>query len=210
MITQLISHLRRKYTRYEIHPRAAAVPAVASEILTGNCRTLGGRSAIGAGKSVDVLQLTRLNKPHNFRPSRSAVKVPSRDRLGEGASQMKAAVIISTYNSPYALEKVLWGYAAQTFRDFELIVADDGSSPATRCLIEHFDHEVMPTRHVWHEDFGFRKCTILNRAIVAADVDYLILSDGDCIPRSNFVETHLCLGSRAASCQAAQFGCLSN
>ncbi|MFW6078440.1 MAG: glycosyl transferase family 2, partial [Gemmatimonadota bacterium] len=43
----------------------------------------------------------------------------------------------------------------------------------------------------WHEDRGFRKSEILNRAILAAsDHDYLIFSDGDTIPRDDFVETH--------------------
>ena len=104
-----------------------------------------------------------------------------------------AAVIISTYNSPRALEKVLWGYASQSFRDFELLVADDGSSSETRELIERFSAEVMPVNHVWHADKGFRKCTILNRAIAAAEAEYVILTDGDCIPRNDFVNTHITL-----------------
>jgi glycosyltransferase involved in cell wall biosynthesis len=106
---------------------------------------------------------------------------------------MKTAVIISTYNSPVSLEKVLWGYAAQLFRDFELIVADDGSTAETRRVIEQFETEAMPVNHVWHPDKGFRKCTILNRAIASTNAEYLILSDGDCIPRSDFVSTHLAL-----------------
>ena len=106
---------------------------------------------------------------------------------------MKTAVIISTYNSPAALEKVLWGYAAQTCQKFELFIADDGSGQETRKLIERFDRDVMPIKHVWHEDIGFRKCTILNQTIAAANFEYLIFSDGDCIPRNDFVETHLAL-----------------
>lgn len=106
---------------------------------------------------------------------------------------MHTAVIVSTYNFPRALEKTLWGYAGQTSRKFELIVADDGSSDETRQVIERFESEAMPVRHVWHPDDGFRKCTILNRAIASTDADYLIFTDGDCIPRSDFVATHLAL-----------------
>lgn len=40
---------------------------------------------------------------------------------------MKLSVIITTYNSPVWLQKVLWGYEVQTFRDFEVVIADDGS-----------------------------------------------------------------------------------
>jgi glycosyltransferase involved in cell wall biosynthesis len=106
---------------------------------------------------------------------------------------MNTAVIISTYNSPSALEKVLWGYATQTFRQFELIVADDGSGSETRRVIDQFAAKAMAVNHVWHPDRGFRKCTILNRAIASTDAEYLIFSDGDCIPRKDFVSTHLAL-----------------
>ena len=47
--------------------------------------------------------------------------------------------------------------------------------------------------HVWHEHRGFRKCAILNNAIRVARGDYLAFTDGDCIPRKDFVETHLSL-----------------
>ena len=49
---------------------------------------------------------------------------------------MKTTVIFSTYNSPDWMEKVLWGFIAQTERDFEIIIADDGSRDYTRERIE--------------------------------------------------------------------------
>jgi len=105
---------------------------------------------------------------------------------------MRLSVIISTYNSPEWLEKVLWGYSAQSYRNFELLVADDGSTDETRGRIDSLRGQTGITiRHVWHEDRGFRKCAILNRAIEAAAADYLVFSDGDCIPRWDFLETHV-------------------
>ncbi|MEN5116540.1 glycosyltransferase family 2 protein [Luteimonas sp. TWI662] len=103
-----------------------------------------------------------------------------------------ASLIISTYNHPDWLQRCLWGYAAQDRLDFELIVVDDGSGAPTRALIEAMAPTLpFPLRHVWHEDAGFRKCTILNRGIEAAHADYLIFSDGDCVPRADFVSQHL-------------------
>ena len=101
------------------------------------------------------------------------------------------SVILSTYNNPSALEKSLWGYRDQTDPNFELLIADDGSGPATRQVIEQAQQHV-PARitHVWHEDLGFRKSAILNRAITMAAGDYLIFTDGDCIPREDFVASH--------------------
>jgi glycosyltransferase involved in cell wall biosynthesis len=105
---------------------------------------------------------------------------------------VRASVVLTTYNQPRQLELVLRGYGAQTRRDFQVVVADDGSGEETREVVERLRREGgLDLLHVWHEDRGFRKCTILNRAILAARGDYLIFSDGDCIPRRDFVATHL-------------------
>jgi glycosyltransferase involved in cell wall biosynthesis len=104
---------------------------------------------------------------------------------------MRLSVVLSTYNAPAWLEKVIWGYSVQTHRDFELVIADDGSKLDTaRLLAQLADETGLKIRHVWHEDNGFRKCEILNKAILAATSDYLVFSDGDCIPRADFLETH--------------------
>lgn len=103
-----------------------------------------------------------------------------------------ASIVLSTYNHPEWLRRSLWGYACQDRRDFEVVIADDGSRDDTRELIEAMRGELpFPVQHVWHEDDGFRKCTILNRGIEAARADYLIFSDGDCVPRADFVSQHL-------------------
>lgn len=103
----------------------------------------------------------------------------------------RISIIISTYNSPRWLWNCLQGYACQRGADFEILIADDGSSDETRDLIVRFaEGASFPVRHCWHEDDGFRKTIILNRAIEAAQGDYLVFTDGDCVPRSDFVQTH--------------------
>lgn len=110
---------------------------------------------------------------------------------------MRVSVVLSTYDKPHFLERVLRGYAVQTRRDFELVVADDGSGPETAETIRRLRRETgMRIVHVWHEDRGFRKTVILNRAILAASGDYLLFSDGDCIPRRDLVEVHARLARR--------------
>ena len=110
------------------------------------------------------------------------------------AAGMQVSVIISTYDSPAWLEKVLWGYAIQTHRDFEILVADDGSDQQTAVLIQRMQRATgLVIRHIWHEDRGFRKSTILNRATVAAEGEYLEFTDGDCIPTHDFLATHVAL-----------------
>ena len=101
------------------------------------------------------------------------------------------SVIISTYNQPNWLKKVLVGYQQQTFTDFEMIIADDGSTEDTKAIIESFQKQSnLNIQHVWQEDNGFRKTTILNKAILITKADYLLFTDGDCIPRKDFVQTH--------------------
>ena len=110
---------------------------------------------------------------------------------------MRVAVVLSTYNWPHALELCLHGYAVQRHRDFHVVVADDGSGPETRATIDRVRADTgLRIEHVWHEDRGFRKSEILNRAIVAADADYLIFSDGDTIPERDLVGTHARLAER--------------
>jgi len=100
-------------------------------------------------------------------------------------------VIISTYNAEASLEKVLIGYLSQTYRDFELIVADDGSGPATERLVAGFAARApFPVRHVWHEDQGYRRQEILNQALRQAACEYIVFTDGDCIPRRDFLAVH--------------------
>jgi len=106
-------------------------------------------------------------------------------------SPERIGVVITTYNSPLWLSKVLAGYENQTDKDFRTIIADDGSTEETRALIDQFrDRGILNIDHVWHEDDGFRKCQILNKAIGETDCDYLIFTDGDCIPEPGFIATH--------------------
>ncbi|NBR27144.1 MAG: glycosyltransferase [Betaproteobacteria bacterium] len=110
---------------------------------------------------------------------------------------MKTAVILTTYNRPDALAAVLNGYLAQSTQSFELLVADDGSTGATRAVVDDFrSRAAFPLNHVWHEDCGFRAAAIRNRALAATTADYIIFSDGDCVPATDFVARHQALAER--------------
>ncbi|HJW46603.1 MAG TPA: glycosyltransferase family 2 protein [Lysobacter sp.] len=104
---------------------------------------------------------------------------------------MKISVIVSTYNAEEWLEKVLLGYMSQTHPEYEVIVADDGSRATTKDLIDGYAAKFpVPLRHLWHEDDGYRRQEILNKAIPLADAPYILFTDGDCIPRADFVAVH--------------------
>ena len=102
------------------------------------------------------------------------------------------SMIVSTYNWHLALSLVLESIYNQTVQPKEIIIADDGSDYRTSQMIQkHIQKSDIVIRHVWHEDNGFRKCIILNKAIALAKEDYIIQIDGDIILNRHFVEDHL-------------------
>lgn len=105
---------------------------------------------------------------------------------------MKTTLLVSTYNWPTALELSLASMFKQTVLPDEIVIADDGSTDATRQAIERIQStSPVPIIHVWHEDRGFRKTIILNKAIAKATGDYILQVDGDVILSKHFVSDHL-------------------
>ncbi len=104
---------------------------------------------------------------------------------------MKVSLLIATYNWPEALNLCLQSVARQSVPPFEILIADDGSGEPTRRLIEEFARTSQaPVRHIWHEDDGFRLTVIRNKAIAAAQGDYIIQVDGDVILHRHFIRDH--------------------
>ena len=111
----------------------------------------------------------------------------------------KTSLIISTYNWESALEQCLASVLKQTQLPDEVIIADDGSGPETKALIDEWAARLpYPIRHVWHEDQGFEKCRILNTAIESSDSEFLIFMDGDVLVHPDFLKRHydLCMKGR--------------
>jgi glycosyltransferase involved in cell wall biosynthesis len=101
------------------------------------------------------------------------------------------SLIVSTYNRPDYLSIVLEAVGSQDDQGFELVIADDGSTTETKELIEKFkSSHSIDVLHIWHEDDGFRKSEILNKSITAANGDYLVFLDGDCVPRTSYISDH--------------------
>ena len=101
------------------------------------------------------------------------------------------SVIITTYNREDALDVALRALAAQTDRNFEIVIADDGSGPDTARLVESWKPRLsIPLKHVRHEHRGFRGGEIRNRGIRASDGALCIFLDGDCLARPDFIASH--------------------
>jgi glycosyltransferase involved in cell wall biosynthesis len=107
------------------------------------------------------------------------------------------SVLLATYNWPQALKLCLESLSTQTDLNFEIIIADDGSTSETKDLILATQISFpVKIRHLWQEDQGFRKTRILNQAIEAADGEYLVFLDGDCIVQPDFIAQHRSLSQK--------------
>ncbi|NNK68894.1 MAG: glycosyltransferase family 2 protein [Flavobacteriaceae bacterium] len=105
---------------------------------------------------------------------------------------MTSTLVITTYNWPEALELVLNSLMNLSAFPSEIIIADDGSGDETAEMIRAYENSFpVPLVHLWHEDDGFRRTVILNKAISMAKGDYIIQLDGDCIMHKHFVRDHL-------------------
>lgn len=104
---------------------------------------------------------------------------------------MKTAFIVLTYNRPDALLRVLKGLADQCDERHEVLIVDDGSTPATLDALKlNLPQFVCRVRHVWHPDIGFTASRARNLGAAHSAADYFVFMDGDCIPNPRFVEAH--------------------
>ncbi len=101
-------------------------------------------------------------------------------------------LIVSTYNWPAALDRMMASVGGQSAIPSELLIADDGSGPETAQVIERWrDRLPMSVAHCWQEDDGYRLARVRNLALARATADYLIFVDGDQILHRHFVRDHL-------------------
>ncbi len=107
-------------------------------------------------------------------------------------SSPQLSLIIAVYNKAEILRLVLAACARQSFQNFEVIIADDGSGPDVKSVVQEALQVPygFPIIHLWHEDKGWRKNAMLNNAIRAATTDYLVFIDGDCLPSQHFLLDH--------------------
>lgn len=104
----------------------------------------------------------------------------------------QCSLCISTYNWPEALQACLQTVLRQTVLPSEIIIADDGSGPATREVIEAFQQKSpVPVKHIWQPDDGFRLAQIRNKAFAAAAYPYIIQIDGDLLLHPHYIADHM-------------------
>lgn len=115
---------------------------------------------------------------------------------------MRSELIMTTYNSTRALALCLESVLLQSHMPNSICIADDGSGPETKALVDRYAARFapVPLRHVWHEDNGFEKCKILNMAIETSDAEFLFFIDGDVLIHPDFLARHHALAKKGRFC----------
>ena len=90
------------------------------------------------------------------------------------------SVIVNVYNQSKFFRLCLQSLTEQTDKDFEVIVADDGSGPEIEEVVSEFK-DCLNIKHIWQEDSGFRKALALNNAAKVAAGEKLFFIDGDIV-----------------------------
>jgi glycosyltransferase involved in cell wall biosynthesis len=105
---------------------------------------------------------------------------------------VRLALAINTYERPDSLAAVLDSVWRQRLPPDEIVVADDGSSPAARAIIDDLvARSPLPVRLVSQPHEGFRVARLRNLAIAATSAEYVVLVDGDMLLHPEFVADHL-------------------
>lgn len=107
-------------------------------------------------------------------------------------NHLQVSIVIPTYKDIVALKLILDALQYQTYANFEILIAEDDNAKETLDFLQNYNSK-FKIKHYSHEDKGNRKATILNKVLSNIHTDYIIFIDGDTIPYSNFIESHIVL-----------------
>ncbi len=94
------------------------------------------------------------------------------------------SIIVPTYNRALILSHAIESIVSQKFKDFELIIIDDGSADNTKELVDSFNDNRI--RYIYQVNSGV--CVARNTGIFAANGKYITFLDSDDWAESNWLE----------------------
>jgi len=99
---------------------------------------------------------------------------------------MKASIIVPTYNRKERLKECVLALLNQNFKDYEIIVVDDGSSDGTKDMINGLQKEHNNLRYLRQKNKG--PGIARNYGVSEAEGNIIALTDDDCIADSNWLK----------------------
>lgn len=109
-------------------------------------------------------------------------------------SQPEIALIVSSFERPRHLRRVLASIAAQrgVAGGLEVVVTDDGSRDESPRLVRQFAASAsFPVKFTTHPHDGFQLARCRNEGVAASTAPHLLFLDGDCILPPDHVRKHL-------------------
>lgn len=105
--------------------------------------------------------------------------------------KVEISLIIPFYKKIDFLKLIFKNIDKQSYKNFEVIIAEDDNNPETVKLIEEQKKNAhYKIHHISQEDKGFRKGKIMNKAILKAEGEFITFIDGDCIPHKHFIKEY--------------------
>lgn len=98
---------------------------------------------------------------------------------------MKYSLIIPVYNRPDEVSELLASIAAQSFRDFEILVVEDGSSVKCEDIVNQYKDK-LNIKYLYKENGG--PAMARNYAAERAEGDYLLILDSDTVLPEGYFE----------------------
>lgn len=105
---------------------------------------------------------------------------------------MDISVVLNTCNRADALRLGMLALMRQTYKNFELVIADDGSTDHTPEVIREAQSLAdFPITHVWQKKEGHGRTRILNKGIVASRREYILFTDCDVLAPADLLAVHM-------------------
>ena len=104
-------------------------------------------------------------------------------------NNIRVSLIIAVYKDIEALDLIITALQEQTYKNFEVVIAEDNDSAEMRNYVSQI--KGLDVKHTFQEDKGIQKTRSLNNGILVSEGDYLVFIDGDCVPYSTFIESHV-------------------
>lgn len=101
----------------------------------------------------------------------------------------KISVFTSTYNRPSCIRGLLESLELQTFKDFEVIISDDGSQRSPYGVVKEFEGE-LDIKYIWQKDKPHNQSEARNLAVKLSSGEILLWSDDDVFYMPRCLEYH--------------------
>jgi len=105
----------------------------------------------------------------------------------ESTSEPLVSIIMPAYNSAHYIGQAIESVLSQDYKNFELLIVDDGSTDNTKEIVQQFNDSRI--KYIYKENGGVSSAR--NRAIIRSKGQYIMPLDADDMMAPNFITSHL-------------------